>query len=183
MSTKERKQYQKVIKYFHNRTKHVDWSYWHLFDEGLEGKLYIDSKGKSALKVMIVSLDEDPITRFEMIEAVNMSASNLGISPKVYSIFYTLKKNVLLQCIEQEFFEGVRFDTLPKNTALKIMPLIMNKIKCMIKNKIIHNDLHGGNILVSPDFMDIKFIDFSHGCIDFNTSTKLLCKYCLRKII
>jgi len=182
MTTDELKEYKKVIKYFHHRTKNVDWNSWNLFDEGLEGKVFIDPKRKKALKIMIVSLDDDPITRFEMIEAVNISASKFGICPKLYSVFYTLKGNVLFQCIEQEFFKGVSLDTLPKNITLKIMPLINDKIDCMIKNGIIHNDLHGGNILVSSDYKKIKFIDFSHGCIDLNCSKELLHKYYVRKL-
>ena len=137
MTVTEAAEYRRVIRHFRDRTRAVDWGAWRPLAEGREGKVYVDARRERALKVVVVSLEEDPI----------------------------------------EFFEGVQLDALSDAAARRVAPLVAERIQRMI----VHPDLHGGNILVSPDRKQVRLIDFGDGAIDTRAPNALLQPWYLRK--
>lgn len=173
----ERAAYNRVVHHFRSRTKEVDWKAWKEHARGKEGMVLVDVRHRHAraLKVIVVGLAEDPIARCEMMEAVNRKASKYGLCPRVLDVYYALSDGpVLKMCIEQEFFAGDRLDALTATEAKRVMPLVVEKVQRMMRRGIVHNDLHGGNILVSPDRKEVRLIDFGNHCIDTRAPAALL---------
>ena len=183
MTSRQEREYKKVVRHFRGRIRDVDWDVWHPFAEGREGKVYVDTQRRRVLKVVVVSLEEDPVARFEMVEAVNRSASRHGVSPKVHGVYYSLsERGVLRQCIEQDLFEGDRLDALPAKVAMRVAPLVRKVIGSMVRHGLVHTDLHGGNVLVSPDHKTVRLIDFGNGSIDTRAPLSVLQAYYSRKL-
>ena len=142
--------------------------------QGREAVVYVDRDRGRVLKKFVVSLPEDPLARFEALERVNVSASAHGICPKVHRIYYELNdRGTLFFCIESDFFLGQTFNELSDRNKRKVAPLIRALTKRMVACGVWHNDLHGGNVLVSPDLSAVTFIDFGNGSFDMLRSAEL----------
>lgn len=167
----DREEYARVVQHFTRRHKVVRSgsavAWFKLAKQGREGTVFVDRERTRILKKVIVSLEEDPIARFEALEKVNAAASAHGICPKAHRIFYELSdRGVLFFCIESDYFNGRAYSELSTLAKRKVAPLIRAHAKKMVRCGIWHGDLHGGNVLVSPDLTAVTFIDFGNGCMD-----------------
>jgi hypothetical protein len=117
------------------------------------------------LKKFVVSLEENPIARFEALERVNASANALGICPKLHRAHYELTdRGVLYFCLESDYFDGLTFTELTEAEKRKVAPLVRAHTKRMLSGGVWHGDLHGENILLSHDLSAVTFIE--NGCFD-----------------
>jgi hypothetical protein len=169
----DREEYARVVQHFTRRRRVERCSsgnattWFKHTKQGREGTVYVDQERTRILKKVIVSLEEDPIARFEALEKVNAAASAHGICPKAHRIYYELSdRGVLFFCIESDYFNGPAYSELSAPANRKVAPLIQAHAKKMVRCGIWHGDLHGGNVLVSPDLTAVTFIDFGNGCMD-----------------
>lgn len=166
--------YASVVRHF-RRTRGVrraradeQGSWVKLAHQGREGVVYVDRDRTRVLKKVVVSLEEDPVARFEASELANVAASARGICPKVHGVHYELDaRGVLFFCIESDYFDGVAFDELRPSDQRKAAPLVRALARRMVRGGIWHGDLHGGNVLVSADVTEVTFVDFGNGCFCF----------------
>ena len=173
--------YARVVRHFRRtrgvrRTREDDerGSWVKLAHQGREGVVYVDRDRTRVLKKVIVSLEEDPVTRFEASELANVAASARGICPKVHSVQYELDaRGVLFFCIESDYFDGVAFDELRPSDQRKVAPLVKALARRMVRGGIWHGDLHGGNVLVRADLTEVTFVDFGNGCFCFASGKPL----------
>lgn len=122
---------------------------------GFFGTIYLASKldAKYAIKVQKINLEYD-INRVKKEAKMAKKASELGISPKIYDSFFCLDKgdnNTLKFFIIQEYMnEGDLKSWLKKGNKIssKMKKNLIKKLEIMHQNKMIHNDLHTGNIFV-----------------------------------
>lgn len=178
----ERARYARVVRHFRRRGGQVlrdecDDKIWFKYaTQGYEGVVYVDRDPRTGpptrlLKKIIVSLEEDPVTRFEALERVNAAASAHGICPKVHDVYYEFVKRggggYLRFCIESDFFDGRAFEELSAAARRKVAPRVRALArKMVVRCGIWHGDLHGGNVLVSADLSEVTFIDFGNGCFE-----------------
>lgn len=151
--------------------------------QGFEAIVYVDEGMTRVLKKFVVSLEEDPVARFEAIARVNAAASAHGISPALIRVYYEMSdRGVLFFCIESEYFEGRSFDELAPAERRRVATLIRAHAKKMVRCGIWHGDLHGGNILVAEDLSRVAFIDFGNGCFVMDGNREAVVALALRKL-
>ena len=91
-------------------------------------------------------------------------ASNIKVSPKIYDKYmcFHKKSETLSFYIVMEYIDGVTLeDFLKKKKTLnkKDKSTLLNMVKKLHKENIIHNDLHAGNIMVTKNHK-FYIIDF-----------------------
>lgn len=175
MQGDRRREYGRVVRHF-RRTRGVvrcsdreaegDGRGWRkLAHQGHEAVVYVDRGLTRVKKKFVVSLEEDPIARFEAMELVNAAASDRGVSPRVHRMHYELSDlGVLSFCVESDYFDGSTFDELRDASKRRAAPAVRALAARMVRLGIWHGDLHGGNVMVSPDLSRVAFVDFGHGC-------------------
>ena len=193
----EGQRYASVVRHF-RRTRGVrrcsDGAWLKLGTQGLEGVVYISRDRTRVLKKVIVSLEEDPISRFEAMELVNLAASALGVCPRVHGVHYELDaRGVLFFCIESDYFDGVTLGELLSSSSgkvacRKVEPMVRALVRKMIRGGVWHGDLHADNVLVRTDLSEVTFVDFGNGCFCFGKEKNKVAAdagleaLCLRKL-
>jgi predicted Ser/Thr protein kinase len=112
---------------------------------------------------------------------VIQEAARAGLTPMVYDVFICMDEKDQVTIVKvMEFVKGIRLmDWLPtasKANALKAKQILTEKVQQLGKLGILHNDLHGGNIMVVQGargaLNDVVIIDYDLATFAENAEVK-----------
>lgn len=125
--------------------------------------LYITKDNKHIIKIFFYTDNVYDNERIKKISEISSALSNLipTYVPKIYSKYKTDKYLALVM----ENINGIKLYDLIKEkklnatNTLKVIGSLLSALNEMHCNGYVHNDLHGGNIIVSSNY-NVKIIDF-----------------------
>lgn len=86
---------------------------------------------------------------------ITKKATELGISPALYDTFVCISPDQTIHIVKiMELFDGKPINMVEWTSAKNkqaAQKMLRKKIETLNKNGIIHNDLHGGNVMVKMD--------------------------------
>ena len=117
---------------------------------------------------------EDPMREYswdyKTIENSNASVSENPLEDMVF-------KFITLEYIDYHTF-GEYIDTRSTKEVLDVLKQIVEAIYLMYNKKVVHNDLHSGNILISKDTKKVYVFDFDRVYMKGNDNPQLNSDYC-----
>ena len=99
--------------------------------------------------------------------AICKRAEELKIGPKIFDCFICMSDDSVFKVVVSEFVKGVPLDkwmaaNKGKNgkDRIDVYNMVQKKLDIMHENGIIHNNMHGSNIIVKDGGKDVLFTDF-----------------------
>lgn len=140
-------------------------------DKGSAGRIYLININHNKYVCKMTSCD------YEM-EATIMKNLNHPNIIKYYGSHKTDIMYLFMEYIEgYSLYDWLHKKNLTTNTSKLVITKIVNGIKYLHDNNIVHRDIKLENIMINPITSDIKIIDFGFSII-WTSNMPLLTKYC-----